>query len=894
MTAGLPVPNPRYFPLPQPASIRSVQRNHKSRSLRRVLAFVFLSSLTACGGGEQTASENQAQLENAAPQLFGSPRLKTFVGDFYSFEPEATDSDGDDLYFSVENQPAWTTFDAQTGILTGEPAMDDIGAYQNVKISVSDGIDTSSLSFGISVLHSNSMPEIAGLPPAAKVQVGQDYQYTVSAEDDDGDDLVYDIKNQPEWTAFDRDTGRLFGKPGMEDVGSHQDILITVSDGIAADSVGPFKITVTETSAAQFANSAPVVLSPPPNPVAAVGKRYEYQVQAYDPDGDNLIFRIRNRPRWLWWNSGTGRLFADPKADDVGLYTGIKIFVSDGSSTVVLGPFDILVRANNLPPQLSGTPDRTAVPGQRYSFQPHANDPNGDPLSFSVEGRPSWANFNTGTGELTGTPSDADAGSYEGITITASDGAAIASLGPFIIEVEAAPLTDSDGDGLTDAEEAVLGTDPANPDSDDDGLSDGEEVNTYLTDPLLADTDGGGVADGAEVAAGTDPLNPADDDVNADEVCGEAQFKLDVDRGTFLWKDCGGTEKWYLRVVGGTALPAFTYTGQIESPGGFSEFGSQNTETNDVPDSSADPNVVSYSLRVWNLDQDMLEFQVSANACFTPLGPLELPVYLGENRVPMTTPTLNLTTNQACGNRSPEISGVPNGQASSNEPYLFQPEAYDPDNDDLTFSIRNAPIWAVFDESSGRLSGTPAVIHEGTYPNITIAVSDGQDVASIDPFTIVVAANGPKCQELAGPRANNFAGIATFTYIAPTDTGDHYIWSTPQDDVNYLSLIIRRSGQQAILTLTKSALKAGELSISAAVPLQDGGTYTVGFRLNSDSGMALYANGQMVAGSSLPEAKASAPVPEKWFQASSDGTNGSLDMPLLDLRFFDEECAACN
>ncbi len=41
---------------------------------------------------------------------------------------------------------------------------------------------------------------------------------------------------------------------------------------------------------------------------------------------------------------------------------------------------------------------------------------------------------------------------------------------------------DTDGDGLTDAEERVLETDPLNPDTDDDGLSDGEEVNNG-TDP---------------------------------------------------------------------------------------------------------------------------------------------------------------------------------------------------------------------------------------------------------------------------------------------------------------------------------------------------------------------------------------------------------------------------
>ncbi len=66
---------------------------------------------------------------------------------------------------------------------------------------------------------------------------------------------------------------------------------------------------------------------------------------------------------------------------------------------------------------------------------------------------------------------------------------------------------DTDGDGLTDAEEADLGTDANNADTDGDGLSDGDEVNRYGTDPLKADTDGDGLNDGAEVNShNTDPL----------------------------------------------------------------------------------------------------------------------------------------------------------------------------------------------------------------------------------------------------------------------------------------------------------------------------------------------------------------------------------------------------
>jgi len=76
---------------------------------------------------------------------------------------------------------------------------------------------------------------------------------------------------------------------------------------------------------------------------------------------------------------------------------------------------------------------------------------------------------------------------------------------------------DADGDGLTDAEEAVLGTNPNAADSDADGLTDFDEVDNdgnpanYTagidTDPLDADTDNDGTADDVRVTY-TRPTNP--------------------------------------------------------------------------------------------------------------------------------------------------------------------------------------------------------------------------------------------------------------------------------------------------------------------------------------------------------------------------------------------------
>ena len=73
-----------------------------------------------------------------------------------------------------------------------------------------------------------------------------------------------------------------------------------------------------------------------------------------------------------------------------------------------------------------------------------------------------------------------------------------------------AGVSDSDGDGLTDQQEAQLGTDPRSADTDRDGLTDLDEVRR-ATSPTLSDSDGDGLLDGQEAFGCSDPRNPDTD-----------------------------------------------------------------------------------------------------------------------------------------------------------------------------------------------------------------------------------------------------------------------------------------------------------------------------------------------------------------------------------------------
>ena len=99
---------------------------------------------------------------------------------------------------------------------------------------------------------------------------------------------------------------------------------------------------------------------------------------------------------------------------------------------------------------------------------------------------------------------------------------------------------DSDSDGLSDAQEATVGSNPLDGDTDDDGLTDYQEVawdgnaggynGGQDTDPLSSDTDSDGIIDGAEWLAGTDPLITASNfswgDINNNGVVNAADVLL--------------------------------------------------------------------------------------------------------------------------------------------------------------------------------------------------------------------------------------------------------------------------------------------------------------------------------------------------------------------------------
>ena len=182
--------------------------------------------------------------ENRAPNISGTPASSVEVDTAYSFTPSAMDPDNDALTFSINGRPSWASFDTTTGELSGTPTA--AGVHSGIVISVSDGALSDSLpAFSITVndVVVNSPPVISGSPPA-DVNAGQAYSFTPTVSDPDDSTFSFTVSGLPSWASFNDANGQISGTPQSGDVGTYSGISITVSDGEAEDTLGPFTITV--------------------------------------------------------------------------------------------------------------------------------------------------------------------------------------------------------------------------------------------------------------------------------------------------------------------------------------------------------------------------------------------------------------------------------------------------------------------------------------------------------------------------------------------------------------------------------------------------------------------------------------------------------------------------
>jgi len=111
-----------------------------------------------------------------------------------------------------------------------------------------------------------------------------------------------------------------------------------------------------------------------------------------------------------------------------------------------------------------------------------------------------------------------------------------------------------------------------------------------------------------------------------------------------------------------------------------------------------------------------------------------------------------------CASAPLVISGSPPTNVVVGDTYAFQPAVQAAPGAQLTFSATNLPAWTTLNPVTGQITGTPDASQVGSYANIQVAVTDGQQAASLPAFSIAVTDTAP--------------GAATLTWTPPTQNVD--------------------------------------------------------------------------------------------------------------------------
>ena len=197
------------------------------------------------------------------------------------------------------------------------------------------------------------------------------------------------------------------------DVAGEYVVELVVHDGVHASTADTAAVLAEDPTA----NRPPDITSTP----AFQGMTtvlYEYALQAADPDGDPLTYRLGQAPAGMTIDRNTGLLRWTPAATGT---VFVQAIVEDprGAGRSQSWSITILTYAN-LPPAFTSTPPFTASPGVPYAYTVTASDPNHDPITFALTEGPDGLSLNASSGLVSWTPTAAQFGSHP-VTLTASD-----------------------------------------------------------------------------------------------------------------------------------------------------------------------------------------------------------------------------------------------------------------------------------------------------------------------------------------------------------------------------------------------------------------------------------------------------------------------------------------
>lgn len=361
---------------------------------------------------------------NRPPTSQGPPTaLQATQGALYEVQLAASDPDpGDQLHFVLLEGPPGVTLHPLTGLLQWTPSLTQKGSF-DLRVKASDKVGAFvEIKWQVEVKSTNRPPMII-TAPIVYASVGQPYKYVARIVDPDKNPVSAQLLAQPpSFQTNDRmlldQTGLpsqvvLNWTPGPKHANQGYLISLLCKDSLNGETVQRFVLHVLPAG-----NKAPTWKSAPPSGTksATQGASYVLQLNASDPDGDTLRYRLLVSPRGMQISPQSGAISWTPDPLQVGTHE-VLVRVEDGRGGVLQAGWLLQVTNTNDPPRLISIPATRVRQGETFVYKLRAEDPDlgVDPqetLGFLLQFAPSGLNIDPQTMEMRWTPGAKDVGTH--------------------------------------------------------------------------------------------------------------------------------------------------------------------------------------------------------------------------------------------------------------------------------------------------------------------------------------------------------------------------------------------------------------------------------------------------------------------------------------------------
>ncbi len=573
--------------------------------------------------------------------------------------------------------------------------------------------------FAINVNDVNEAPQFVTSPPAYAV-LGEAYRYNAIARDADiGDYVRYELVEGPQGMTLFRNTGLLVWTPDTTELYQTHPVTIRAVDLSGASVEQQFSVTLQQ---------GPQITSSPVT-VAYAGTTYVYDVQATDPEGDELTYSLVHAPYGMGINPTNGVIYWAARTD--GEFIDVTVEVTDGKNGFDQQQFTVAVLSpgeTNAPPVITSTPGLSATLLSPYTYDVNATDADGDSLRYRLLEAPSAMLINQDNGVITWTP-------------------AVTQSGEFAVRVEV-----NDRRGGIAEQSYILSA----------GGGSGNAAPTIASSPLLT------IAENELYQYQINASDPESETLSYELVTAPNRMNINAS-GLLAWTPITsdvGIHSIELRVhdtAGNYAQQSYNLAvtslvnlaPQITSSPVFNGKAGEGYSYAVI---ATDPNgdsinyVLSQAPTGMTINDQTGVIQWSPTA--SEIGSYLVVVQADDNKGGMAQQSYSLNI---ANNNAPAITSTPVLTGVAEQLYSYAVTAMDPDGDALNYSLPQAPQGMAID-NSGAIIWTPAS-NQTKIHTVSVAVTDSDGMSAIQTYNLSIApVSGPnQAPKITG----NLPGVAT-------------------------------------------------------------------------------------------------------------------------------------